>query len=205
MGGRPKALLSVKGMALLEHHLNWLHEADPLIVVTGTHHLEIATWLHSDAQSAAGALAGRSHARAVLNPRHELGQFSSLQAGLAVLAAEKNDGAGGVDPGQGLSPVVVLPVDVPPLEGFALDELVEATRFPGIRAAVPQFRGRDGHPVVLASAIVHEILARPPSDILRDVLSADDDAIARLPTSEATVLMDLDTAQDVLSLKLDHE
>lgn len=202
MGGSPKALLGIRGKTLLLHHLEWLRAAEECIVVTGSHHLEISTYLLSESTSEALDRLGPDLPRVVLNPNFEMGQFSSLQAGLSVLAVDSGPTFDTGGASAGLLPVVVLPVDVPPLEGLELDELVEATRFPGIRVAIPQHKGRDGHPVVLSPEAVFNLLDRPVGYNLRDYIHEQNDAVVRVPTTVGTVLQDLDTREDVLSLRL---
>jgi CTP:molybdopterin cytidylyltransferase MocA len=147
--------------------------------VTGAHHLEISLFLEQ---------AAAPRARVVWNPQHELGQFSSLRAGLAASVAPEH-------------PTVVLPVDVPPLTGLDLEALVEACRLPGVLAAVPEHAGRPGHPVVLAPAAVEAIAALPDDATLRDWLAGHEEAVAFVPSPDAAVLEDIDTREDLLHVR----
>jgi len=173
--GEPKALLVVGERSLLEHHLLGLSSASTLVVVTGPHHPLIAAQVAALEQDAV---------LLAQNPDVASGPFASLRLGLRAL-------------GRARRPVVVLPVDVPPLAGFDLAPLLEAVAAPGVAAAVSTHQGRDGHPVVLGPAAVAAVTAAPASSTLRDVLAGLGSAVARVPTSVPSVLSDLDTPADL--------
>jgi CTP:molybdopterin cytidylyltransferase MocA len=173
--GEPKALVEVGGRALLEHHLALLADASTVVVVTGPHHGLIAALV---------AELDASKVLLALNGDVESGPFVSLRLGLLAL-------------GRARRPVVVLPVDVPPLAGLDVAALVEAASAPGVVAALASHAGRDGHPVVLAPAGVAAVQSAPADSTLRDVLAAAGAAVVRVPTSVAAVLADLDTPADL--------
>ena len=177
--GEPKALLAVRDRALLDHHLQLVAGASTVVVVTGPHHVEIA------AHVAAGPGERVILAR---NPHVEQGPFSSLRLGLEAL-------------GRARRPVVVLPVDVPPLDGLSLDGLLAAVEAPGTFAAVASHAGRDGHPVVLSPDAVQALRKGPAGGTLRDALAAAGAAVVRVPTPVAAVLDDLDTPADLARLR----
>jgi molybdenum cofactor cytidylyltransferase len=173
--GEPKALLVVRGATLLEHHLAGLGRASTLVVVTGPHHALIAAHV-ADLDAGNVLLA--------VNPDVASGPFASLRLGLRAL-------------GRARRPVVVLPVDVPPLAGFDLAPLLEAAETPEVAAVVATHLGRDGHPVVLGPAALAAVASAPASGTLREVLAGLGSAVVRVPTSEPGVLSDLDTPADL--------
>jgi CTP:molybdopterin cytidylyltransferase MocA len=173
--GQPKALLAVAGRTLLEHHAALLAGASEVLLVTGAHHQAVTEFL----ASRPGA-----RVRVVFNPRYPLGQLSSLQAGLAALA----------DPAL---PVVLLPVDVPPLGGLDLTPLLDALRAPGVVAAVAACGGRDGHPVALSAVAARAVAGLDPAQSLREWLAGQGAAVVRVETGQPPVLGDLDTPQDL--------
>lgn len=173
--GEPKALVEVGGRALLEHHLELLADASTVVVVTGPHHALIAALV---------AELDASRVLLALNGDVESGPFASLRLGVSAL-------------GRARRPVVVLPVDVPPLAGLDLVALVEAASAPGVVAALASHTGRDGHPVVLAPAGVEAVRSAPAGRTLRDVLAEAGASVVRVPTPVAAVLADLDTPADL--------
>ncbi len=125
--GRPKALLPVRGRALLLHHIDgFLRAGLPVSVVVGGHSHEILA-----------ALDGVD-VHVVLNPRwRETGMADSLRLAQASILASGAPAA-----------AIITPVDAPPGAPATLSALLAATD-----DAVPTFRGAPGHPVRLAGPL----------------------------------------------------
>jgi choline kinase len=72
IGGLPKALLQLRGLSLLEHHLIALNEVEvnEVVVVSGFYHLQVE------------AIALQFPVRVVRNHAPELGQASSVRLGI---------------------------------------------------------------------------------------------------------------------------
>ena len=75
-----------------------------------------------------------------VNPDPERGQLSSLQCGFHAL--DKDHGA-----------VFFTPVDYPGIRPETVEEIHSAMK-PGDAAVVPAYRGRHGHPVLIAPQLV---------------------------------------------------
>lgn len=130
--------------------------------------------------------------RVVVNPRPELGPFSSLCAGLAVVNKELSIEKA----------VFVLPVDVPAAQASTWAALARAFLTQGaFDAAVPRQAGRGGHPVLLSKAFAARLLtldlAHPDArlDVQLHMLPAD--KLARVDVADPLVLEDLNTPGDV--------
>jgi molybdenum cofactor cytidylyltransferase len=172
--GRPKELLELAdGVACIDVVLDACARAGlgPAIVV---------------AREERGAVVGaRVAARAprpllVVNPRPDLGQTSSLQAGLAWLPP---DAVG----------FLIYPVDFPLVTADDVRRLCEAFATGGARVVAPSFGNRRGHPVAVAAALAPALLALPAGGSARAVMNAEADATFYLTFNDDRVLTDMDT------------
>ncbi len=170
-----------EGKALLLHALDGLEPwCLSLVVVAGQRRDDIA------------ALADmRPGTATVVNPRPEDGMFSSVRVGAAAL-------------GEGLDGFFLLPADCPLVRPATYAALVAAfAAHEGTQAVVPGFDGRGGHPVLLPASARDVVLAAPSAMTLREVLR--DLHAVRVPVSDAAVLMDLDTADDLRALSAEGD
>jgi CTP:molybdopterin cytidylyltransferase MocA len=183
--GEPKGLVSVDGAPWIERQLAALAVArlERAVIVLG-HSLDAyrdaLAWL-GPALDRAEAVCGLT-VSAVVNPRPELGPFSSLRCALA-----RTTGA-----------AFVLPVDVP-CAGEAVFLALEAAVGHGASAAVPLFASRGGHPVLLSRDLARDIAAIPDEsvDARLDVqLRARGDRVARVAVDDPRVAMNLNTRDD---------
>lgn len=102
---------------------------------------------------------------------------------------------------EGARAVLVTPVDTPPARADTVARLLERLDRgdPALRAVRPRYQGRAGHPVVLhPSALEPYRKASPPP--LRDHLRTLGAACADVDVDDRTVLVDLDSPPDVMSL-----
>lgn len=116
----------------------------------------------------------------VPNPDYQTGMFSSVQAGLARVRAERT---------------FLTPGD------YALISPAVYDRMLGVEAeiVIPTYRAKKGHPVLLGESAVVEILALPPDGILRDYIQAK--GYTTLETDDDGILLDIDTPQDYAALR----
>jgi CTP:molybdopterin cytidylyltransferase MocA len=175
--GEPKGLVLVDGRPWIARQLDALGGRRAIVVLghDRDRYLELLLGL------------GRS-VDLVTNPDPDRGPFSSLQEGLLA-----------VEPGR---PAFVLPVDVPaaaPPVWIALETALGEA--PGdADAVVPVFEGRGGHPVLLGSAFVGRLLARPDpaagrlDEELRAL--AEGGRLARVPVDDPRVRLNLNAPGD---------
>jgi molybdenum cofactor cytidylyltransferase len=139
MGHRPKCLLQLDGLSLLERQLQALSLAGvtPIQVVLGHHAERILQ---------EGALA-RWAAQPVRNPQPDDGHVSSLRIGLRALPPE-------------LDAVVVALADQPLINAQAVLALLQAfaQRPVGTQMLQPSVKGLPGNPVVFSSTVMKQIL-----------------------------------------------
>jgi len=177
--GRPKALLDFDGHSCLELVLaacqgEELGLGRPIVVTA------------PDGESV------RAHLRAVgttvteaVNPRPELGQLSSLQAGLRLLPT-------------GSDGFLIFPMDHPLVRADDVGPLVAAftARRPGQRLFVPSFAKRRGHPVLLDASLAPELLALLSEGSARALFSAHEHELVYVEAVSDRVLVDMDTPDD---------
>ena len=156
--GTPKGLLDYRGEPWLLEQLRRFKAAcgKQVIVVLGFHHeryFEEITWLKTAGKESVHQLG--LDISVVVNPNPEHGQFSSLQCAIPPsLTLPRSGGRAGVEvPG-----AFVLPVDVPGPNKDVYGRLTEAL---GVTtaAAIPRYRSRGGHPVLLSRAFLDRLTA----------------------------------------------
>ena len=177
MGNRPKCLLQLNGMSLLERQLQALSLAGvrPVGVVLGHHAERILQ---------EGALA-RWAAQQVRNPRPDDGHVSSLRIGLKALPA-------------GLDVVVVALADQPLIDVQAVQALLAAfaQRPAGTQMLQPSVQGLPGNPVVFSGAVMAQILAGDEHMGARQWQLAHPEAVYRWETPHGHYRLDVDNETD---------
>jgi molybdenum cofactor cytidylyltransferase len=178
--GRDKALLDWRGQSFLEATLELLAPHTQLsIVVAGKNSEALAPLIYAKA----GFL--------TVNPRPELGQFSSLQVGLQEVLNRGRDAA------------VVALVDRPPCESSTLERLLDEfaeAHLKGKWAVVPEYAGKHGHPFVVGREMMEAFLKAPATSSAREVEHALVDRILYLPVTDPLVALNVDTPEDYARL-----
>lgn len=144
---------------------------DPVIVVLG----------HDENRVRANA--SLEGAVVVLNPAHESGRTSSLQAGLRALPP-------------GISAFVLFPVDHAMVESATIAAIVSAHSGSQHSIVVPVHAGRRGHPALFDASLIPEFLALGPDVPARTVTNADAERVHLFETADAEVLRNMDTPSD---------
>jgi len=183
--GEPKALADLGGQSVLERLARALEglSRTPL-VITGYHHVEIQ----------AHAARRTPEVEVILNPSWEEGRTS----GVALAATRR--------PGEDL---LVCPADVPAVSPALIESLAEEWHRRGAPPrgwlapsveVVPRQERRFGHPIILGAhlaSLAGEQPADAPLRRLRDSAAP----LLTLPTSELAILDDLDTPEDLRSIR----
>ena len=177
MGNRPKCLLQLNGMSLLERQLQALSLAGlrPVGVVLGHHAERILQ---------EGVLT-RWATQQVRNPRPDDGHVSSLRIGLKALPA-------------GLDAVVVALADQPLIDAQAVQALLAAfaQRPAGTQMLQPSVQGLPGNPVVFSGAVMAQILAGDEHMGARQWQQAHPEAVYRWETPHGHYRLDVDNETD---------
>ena len=167
--GTPKALLALDGETFLDRLIGLFSKAaQPVIVVLG----------HQGDQIRSGIARG-AQAQFVVNPDPERGMLSSLQCGLEAVPEEAEA-------------AMFTPVDHPNLEISTLEKLI--ARFQAERAPVtlPVYQGEHGHPVLIARALIDEILALPATAQASDVIHRYKSQTSYVAVDDSAVTIDID-------------
>jgi len=177
--GRPKLLLPFRGAPLVAAVVSALRAGgvDGIVLVTATDDGELRTW----ARQAGVATA--------VNPAPERGMLSSIQEGIAAL--------GGADALARRGDVLLVsPADLPHLRPESVAEVLRCMAAPEALLAVPVYRGKRGHPLAIAPALIPEILLLDPEVGLKQLRDRHEAELIEVPVDDPGVLWDVDTPAD---------
>lgn len=170
--GRPKLLLDLKGKAVVRHAVERVLDAgiSPVSVVVGPEHAGIAR-----------ALEGLA-VRFVVNPTPEMGQASSVSAGIRSLP-------------DGTTASLIALGDQPGVPADVIPALVEALETSGKAIAAPRYADGLGNPVLFAASVFQELLGLGGDRGARGVVERDRSRLAVVSFAHAMPL-DIDTPED---------
>lgn len=170
--GRPKLLLPFRGDTVVGSLVRSLREggASEIVLVTAPGDAALQAW---------GAAAG---VRVLVNPDPKRGMLSTILEGLAVV--------------DGSQPVAVCPADLPAL----LPSTVRTVLEPGSPLAVPSYRGRRGHPLVISPELIPEIRTLHLEVGLRELLDRHPDLLRVVEVDDPGAVRDVDTPEEYLAL-----
>jgi molybdenum cofactor cytidylyltransferase len=179
MGGPNKLLAEVGGKPLVRNAVEQVlaSQARPVILVTGHQRAEVEK-----------ALAGLS-VQIVHNPDYAAGLSTSLRAGLAAVPAEA-DGA------------MIALADMPQVNAELIDRLIaafEPTR--GALIVLPTIEGKRGNPVLWSRRFFPELMAVEGDVGARHLIGAYAEAIAEVPVTDGTALIDVDTPEELAAAR----
>ncbi len=186
--GQPKELLTFRGLTCLEVVLGACDASGldrPIVVTRAERRPHVQTLLSLVADDRGGALRSRNDGDVcdlVVNPHPDLGQTSSLRAGLERLPASA-------------SGFLIYPVDHPLVTADDVAELCAlfVASSPDVAIVAPSFRRRRGHPLVVRAALAQQLLALPAGASARDVLSPDRVSTRFMDVEDDRILCDMDT------------
>ncbi|KPL11268.1 MAG: hypothetical protein AMS26_20370 [Bacteroides sp. SM23_62] len=119
----------------------------------------------------------------VNNSRYREGMFSSVKCGLKAVS-------GAADA------VMVLLADQPMIGAGEMDKLIESYRDSEKKIIIATHGNKRGHPVLIGSKYIHEIVGYPMQGSLRDILQNHPEDICEVQTDNAAILRDIDTEAD---------
>jgi len=127
----------------------------------------------------------------VVNPDPARGQFSSLQTGLRQVLGWGRDAA------------MITLVDRPPVRPetistleTAFERVIEQWKW----AAVPEFQGKHGHPIVAAREMIEAFLTAPVSSNAQEIEHTHQAKIEYVPVDDPFVAMNVDTPEQYAAL-----
>ncbi|MCU1308411.1 MAG: hypothetical protein JWN45_3106 [Acidobacteriaceae bacterium] len=176
--GRDKALLPWHGQTLLSAAIDRLTPFTQLVIVVAGKNAEL---LKPEIYARGAFLA--------VNPEPECGQFSSLRVGLHEVLNHGRDAA------------VVTLVDRPPAKPATIATLLThfARNFERDNdkwAAIPEYEGKHGHPIVIGREMIEAFLRADPKSTARDVEHANQEHIEYVPVDDPNVIVNINTPED---------
>jgi molybdenum cofactor cytidylyltransferase len=180
--GRPKLLLPFAGTTVVGALAASLRAGGvgTVLLVTAPDDEELRAW------------AEREGLRWTVNPDPSRGMLSSFLAGLAALG-------GGEALARRREPLVLSPADLPNLRPETVAALLRISA-DGAPLALPVWRGKRGHPLVVAPRLVPEIETLDLAMGLRQLLDRRAEEIWTLEVEDPGVVQDVDTPEDYRAL-----
>lgn len=180
--GRPKQLIEFGGKTFVRHSIDNLLGSgiDQVVVVTG--HREEAV---RDAISSCPV-------RIVHNPRYESGMSTSIKAGIEAL------------PPDCVAFLLAL-ADQPLVDSATISKLLAEYRKTRPAALVPTFNRRKGHPIIISTALIAEIVGMDDETGLKQVLDLHKSSILLLAVDTDSVLVDFDYPGDLKRLTIEPD
>ena len=178
--GRPKQLADVGGKPVIVHVVESIVESRACE--------RIAVMLPPDPDVAQGirqALAGR---RVTFTENGEAGSpmLHSVKLGIAALPT----------PLQG---ILIALGDQPLVLPETIAAICRRSRRDGV--TIPKFEGRSGHPVVIGTLILGDVLAIPAASSLKDFIDSRRSLIRSISVIDNGTVMDVDTPEDLEAVR----
>ncbi|MBZ5571857.1 MAG: nucleotidyltransferase family protein [Acidobacteriia bacterium] len=126
----------------------------------------------------------------VRNPAPDRGQFSSLQVGLQGVLSRGRDAA------------IVTLVDRPPVSDATLRALCEVfVATPSDKwAIVPEYKGKHGHPFLVAREMIEAFLKAPATASAREIEHQHQQHVEYVAVDDPAVILNVDTPQEYAAL-----
>ena len=181
--GRPKLLLPYGGGTIVGALVASLRAAgvETICLVTSPENEALRTWARTE-----GVLVG-------VNPDPERGMLSTIREGITALSGAAALAARG-------EALVVCPADLPAVRPETIAEVVRRRQAAGAPLALPVWRGRHGHPLVVAPELIGEIDDLDPSVGLKQLRNRHAAATLWIEVDDPGVVQDVDTPEDYAAL-----
>jgi molybdenum cofactor cytidylyltransferase len=123
----------------------------------------------------------------VNNPDFEKGMFSSIQAGVREL-------------GNMFQAFFILPVDIPMVGATTIRQIMKAGNANPGKIIYPVFDGKRGHPPLVPSSLISEILSWEREGGLKSLLEKHANQAFEVAVKDSFILFDVDTPEDYKEL-----
>ncbi|WP_319777279.1 DVU_1551 family NTP transferase [Maridesulfovibrio sp.] len=171
--GKLKALLPLNGCTVLSRCIRSL-------VNGGAADIYVVTGHKADKVGAEAKVLGMHE---IFNPDYEQGMFSSVKKGVQELPDDAEA-------------FLILPVDIPLVRSSTIRALTFDYSSAPTDIIYPCFRGERGHPPLINTKLIPEIIAHDGKGGLRTVLERHDSNARDLNMPDIGILHDLDTPED---------
>ncbi len=169
--GRPKLLLPFRGGTVVGSLVQALRQGgvSSIVLVTAPDDEALRAW------------AAEAGVRTAVNPDPDRGMLSSIQEGIALISKAE--------------PLLVCPADLPALRAETVAAVLAAGTSP---LTVATYRGRRGHPLVIAPALIPEIGALRAGAGLRELLGRH--PVREVEVDDPGAVHDVDTPEEYREL-----
>ncbi|MHA2168346.1 MAG: nucleotidyltransferase family protein [Candidatus Kariarchaeaceae archaeon] len=124
----------------------------------------------------------------VSNTDPDQGMSSSVKVGLNSYLSDPNPDTA----------IFIHPADTPFVETSDLTQMIEAFEKTGSSIIIPTFEGRRGHPLLISSNIIEDVVKiSDDNEGMRGYLSDNQKEILYLPLSNEGILKDIDKPEDI--------
>ena len=173
-----KPLLEIGGQTLAERVVNLFENAgiSNILTVVGHGCDELSPVLD------------RTGSDWVFNPDYRDGMFTSIQRGLRELRGS-------------CDAFFVLPADIPLVRSLTVRQMMKAFKDRSSLICHPQFGSGRGHPPIIDSSLINEILAYDGQGGMRAFLQKYSNRADDIPVADAFIRMDVDTEEDLALLR----
>jgi len=183
--GQPKLLLPMHGRPLVAGVVEALRDGgvQQIVVVTAPGDEELRAWARANGLTIA------------VNPDPGRGMLSSIREGIAALGGSAELARRGAT-------LLVSPADLPNLRAATVAALRREMAASGAPIALPVYRGRRGHPLAIAPALIPEIETLDPAIGLKQLRDRHEAELLEVKVEDAGVIQDVDTPEDYRRLSL---
>ena len=126
--------------------------------------------------------------RFVRNRNFNKGMFSSIHAGVATLSHE-------------VQAFFIMPGDIPLIDPATIQAIRNCHERNSYGITYPFYKGKKGHPPLISSRYISEIMAFPAPDNLQEILKCHEAESYGVEVDDEAVLLDIDTVNDYLRLQ----
>jgi broad specificity phosphatase PhoE/CTP:molybdopterin cytidylyltransferase MocA len=176
-----KPLLDIEGQPAIVRLIRAVTEAgvSDVAVVTGHNSAALERALRGYFPHMA-----ESAVHTVYNEHYADGMFTSIQTGVRAAIRRAIDG------------ILLFPADVPLVPARVVTDVIRAWEAAPLSFAVPCYRGKKGHPLLIPARYADEILAHDGTGGLKAITDRHDEQLIRLETADEAVVMDMNTPEN---------
>ncbi|CDI50677.1 nucleotidyltransferase family protein [Clostridium tetani] len=163
--GTNKLILDINGKAAIERCIYGMYDLCSKIIVVGGYRVE----------DIKDILDRYSKVELIYNPNYLEGMFSSVKKGLIHIKEER---------------FFLIPGDYPVINKKTYEDMLKLDK----DIVIPMYNGKKGHPVLMKSYLIEELLKDISCKTLRDFI--DKKGFAPINVQDPAILMDIDTMAD---------
>ncbi|MEA3476360.1 MAG: nucleotidyltransferase family protein [Candidatus Cloacimonadota bacterium] len=160
-----KMELMIDNKTMIEHSIQGMYDICSRIIVVGGYKIEIIKEI----------LKKYPKVDIIFNRNYKKGMFSSVKTGIQHIKSDK---------------FFLLPGDVPFVKEAVYKKMLSIQG----DIVIPSYKGRKGHPVLIKSYLINEILAEPKNSNLKIFINKKGYTLAEV--EDEAILLDIDTLED---------